>query len=125
MLTIPVSLAEKSYEVRIADGLLAVAGEEARGLFPQAKACAVVSDDTVAPLYAVDPGLLGHCLAGHVSAEAGHRALLGRMRLDPILDFGMRLGEGSGAALALGILRAAVACHDGMATFAEAGVSDA
>ena len=79
----------------------------------------------VAPLYAVDPGLLAHCLAGHVSAEAGHRALLGRMGLVPILDFGMRLGEGSGAALALGILRAAVACHDGMATFDEAGVSDA
>jgi 3-dehydroquinate synthase len=52
MLTIPVSLAEKSYEVRIADGLLATAGEEARALFPQAKACAVVSDETVAPLYA-------------------------------------------------------------------------
>jgi len=51
MLTIPVSLAEKSYEVRIADGLLASAGEEARALFPQANACAVVSDDTVAPLY--------------------------------------------------------------------------
>lgn len=52
MLTIPVSLADNSYEVRIADGLLASAGAEARALFPTAKTCAVVSDDTVAPLYA-------------------------------------------------------------------------
>ena len=52
MLTIPVPLAEKSYEVRIADGLLASAGTVAREFFPAACACAVVSDDTVAPLYA-------------------------------------------------------------------------
>ena len=52
MLTIPVPLAEKSYEVRIADGLLASAGTVAREFFPAARACAVVSDDTVAPLYA-------------------------------------------------------------------------
>jgi nicotinate-nucleotide--dimethylbenzimidazole phosphoribosyltransferase len=42
----------------------------------------------------------------------------------PLLDLGMRLGEASGAALALGLLRAALGCHTGMATFAEAGVSD-
>ena len=41
----------------------------------------------------------------------------------PILDLGMRLGEGSGAALAVGVIKAAVACHNGMATFAEAGVA--
>lgn len=76
-----------------------------------------------APLHATAPGLLMHCLAGHVSAEAGHRRLLGRMGLEPILDLGMRLGEGTGAALALGIVRAALACHGGMATFDEAGVS--
>ena len=75
------------------------------------------------PLHAVDPRLLAHCLAGHVSAEAGHRALLARLGLEPILDLGMRLGEGTGAALALGIVRAALACHNGMATFAEAQVS--
>jgi nicotinate-nucleotide--dimethylbenzimidazole phosphoribosyltransferase len=67
---------------------------------------------------------LDHCVAGHCSAEAGHRALLERLALKPILDLGMRLGEASGAAVAIGILRAAVATHTGMATFEEAGVSD-
>jgi nicotinate-nucleotide--dimethylbenzimidazole phosphoribosyltransferase len=43
----------------------------------------------------------------------------------PLLSLGMRLGEGSGAAVAIGVLKAAIACHSGMATFAEAGVSDA
>jgi len=70
------------------------------------------------------PGALAHCLAGHVSAEAAHRRLLGRLDLAPLLDLGMRLGEGSGAALAVGIARAALACHVGMATFTQAGVSD-
>jgi nicotinate-nucleotide--dimethylbenzimidazole phosphoribosyltransferase len=69
-------------------------------------------------------GALDHCLAGHCSAEAGHRGLLARLGLAPLLDLGMRLGEGSGAAAAIGILRAAVATHTGMATFEEAGVSD-
>lgn len=70
------------------------------------------------------PGALDHCIAGHVSAESAHRRLLGALGLDPLLDLGLRLGEGSGAAVALGVVRAAVACHSGMATFAEAGVSD-
>ena len=63
-------------------------------------------------------------LAAHVSAEAAHRALLDALGLVPLLDLGMRLGEASGAAVAVLILRAALACHTGMATFAEAGVSD-
>ena len=67
---------------------------------------------------------LEHALAAHVSAEAGHRMLLTELRLDPLLDLGMRLGEGSGAAVAVSVLRAALACHLGMATFAEAGVAD-
>jgi nicotinate-nucleotide--dimethylbenzimidazole phosphoribosyltransferase len=58
-----------------------------------------------------------------VSAEAGHRALLNELRLAPLLDLNMRLGEASGAALAALLVRAALACHTGMATFAEAGVS--
>lgn len=70
------------------------------------------------------PGALDHCVAGHRSAEAGHRGLLARLGLEPLLDLGMRLGEASGAAAAIGILRAAVATHTGMATFEEAGVSD-
>jgi nicotinate-nucleotide--dimethylbenzimidazole phosphoribosyltransferase len=66
---------------------------------------------------------LAHCIAGHVSGEPGHRALLRALDLPPLLDLGMRLGEGTGAALAVNIIRAAVATHNGMATFAEAGVS--
>lgn len=78
-----------------------------------------------AVLYAADKRLLDHCLVGHVSAEPGHRKLLAAIHKRPVLEFDMRLGEGSGAALALGILRAALACHNGMATFGEAGVSEA
>ena len=70
-------------------------------------------------------GALDHCLAGHVSAEAGHGRLLAALGKDPLLNLGLRLGEGTGAALALGIVQGAVACHSGMATFAEAGVSGA
>ncbi|EAU46882.1 nicotinate-nucleotide--dimethylbenzimidazole phosphoribosyltransferase [Salipiger bermudensis] len=78
----------------------------------------------VAPLHAARPALLDHCLIGHASAEPGHRGMTEAMGKRPILDLGMALGEGSGAALALGVLRGALACHNGMATFAEAGVSD-
>ncbi|HEY0212286.1 MAG TPA: nicotinate-nucleotide--dimethylbenzimidazole phosphoribosyltransferase [Paenirhodobacter sp.] len=78
-----------------------------------------------APLFGADPRLLDHCLIGHVSAEPGHRRLIAALGKTAVLDFDMRLGEGSGAALALGILRAALECHNGMATFGEAGVSEA
>ncbi|MGH9808941.1 MAG: nicotinate-nucleotide--dimethylbenzimidazole phosphoribosyltransferase, partial [Terriglobia bacterium] len=61
----------------------------------------------------------------HVSAEAAHRALLDELRFNPLLDLDMRLGEASGAAVAIMVVRAAVACHIGMATFSEAGVSGA
>jgi nicotinate-nucleotide--dimethylbenzimidazole phosphoribosyltransferase len=77
----------------------------------------------VAPLAKLRADTLAHVLAGHVSAEAGHHTLLDELRLKPLVDLGMRLGEASGAALALLILRAALACHTGMATFAQAGVS--
>ncbi|UDQ87634.1 MULTISPECIES: nicotinate-nucleotide--dimethylbenzimidazole phosphoribosyltransferase [Xanthobacter] len=77
-----------------------------------------------AVLHAMNPNALDHCLAGHVSAEKAHRQLLDRLGLVPLLDLGMRLGEGSGAALSIGVVKAAVACHRGMATFAEAGVSE-
>ena len=76
-----------------------------------------------APLAVAQSGALDHCLAAHVSAEAGHRRLLEALRLAPLLDLGMRLGEASGAALAVPLLRAALACHTGMATFAEAAVA--
>ncbi|MCB9947800.1 MAG: nicotinate-nucleotide--dimethylbenzimidazole phosphoribosyltransferase [Rhodospirillaceae bacterium] len=77
-----------------------------------------------AVLHALDPRALEHCLVAHVSAEPGHRRLLERLGHRPLLDLGMRLGEASGAALAIPIIKAAVACHADMATFAEAGVSD-
>ncbi len=76
-----------------------------------------------AVLYAADQRALDHCVAGHVSAEPGHRLLLEKLGKRPLLDLGMRLGEASGATLALGLLKAAAACHSGMATFGEAGVS--
>ncbi|MBZ0215483.1 MAG: nicotinate-nucleotide--dimethylbenzimidazole phosphoribosyltransferase [Fimbriimonadaceae bacterium] len=78
----------------------------------------------VAPLHAGNRGALDHCLAGHVSAEPGHWNLLRGLNLEPLLDLNMRLGEGSGAALAVSLIKAALAVHNGMATFAEAGVSN-
>lgn len=68
-------------------------------------------------------GALDHCVAGHLSAEPGHRRLLERLGKEPLLSLGMRLGEASGAAVALGVLKAALATHNGMATFDEAAVS--
>src|SRR5436305_4737881 len=74
-------------------------------------------------LYAADPRALDHCVAGHVSAVAGHARAVDRLGKPAVGDLGMRLGEASGATLALGLLKAAVACHAGMASFAEAGVN--
>ena len=76
-----------------------------------------------AVLHALDASALDHCLAAHVSAESAHAEALRRLGKAPLVDLGMRLGEGSGAALAVGVVRCAVACHNGMATFAEAGVA--
>jgi nicotinate-nucleotide--dimethylbenzimidazole phosphoribosyltransferase len=74
-------------------------------------------------LFAADPRALDHCIVAHRSTEPGHSRLLERIGKAPLLDLGMRLGEASGATLAIAIVKAAVACHSGMATFAEAGVS--
>lgn len=71
------------------------------------------------------PGALDHAWAGHVSAEAGHARLLDALGKAPLLSLGMRLGEGSGGVLAIGVLKGAAACLSGMATFGEAGVSEA
>ena len=78
----------------------------------------------VAPLAKLDPTALDHAQLAHVSAEAGHRALAEILGFAPLFDLGMRLGEGSAATLAVPILRAAVATHTGMATFAEAAVDN-
>jgi nicotinate-nucleotide--dimethylbenzimidazole phosphoribosyltransferase len=76
-----------------------------------------------AVLQRLDSRLLDHCLVAHVSAEPGHRRLLQKIGKPAVIDLGMRLGEASGATLVIPILKAAVACHSGMATFQEAGVS--
>lgn len=77
----------------------------------------------VAPMMRLHPHGLDHTIASHCSAEAGHRGLLSALNLKPLLDLGMRLGEGSGACLAVNILRSSLACYTGMASFADAGVS--
>ena len=69
------------------------------------------------------PDSLNHCLIAHMSAEPGHQHLMAEMKKSAILNLDMRLGEGSGAALALSILRGAVACHNQMATFSSAGIA--
>ena len=70
------------------------------------------------------PGASGWWQAGHRSTEPAHTIALAHLGLEPIVDLGMRLGEGSGAAVALPVLRAAVATLSSMATFGEAEVSD-
>jgi nicotinate-nucleotide--dimethylbenzimidazole phosphoribosyltransferase len=81
------------------------------------------STAAAAVLFAADPRALDHCVVAHVSAEPGHLRLIEQIGQRPLFDFGMRLGEASGATLGFAVLKAAVACHTGMATFAEAGVS--
>jgi nicotinate-nucleotide--dimethylbenzimidazole phosphoribosyltransferase len=83
-----------------------------------------VATSAIAVLYTIDKRAIEHCLFAHVSAEPAHARALAAMGVRPLLDLGMRLGEGTGAALAAGIVRAAARLHSGMATFAEAGVSD-
>jgi nicotinate-nucleotide--dimethylbenzimidazole phosphoribosyltransferase len=77
-----------------------------------------------AVLHRAAPGALDHCLAGHVSAEGAHGRMLAELGKAPLLSLNLRLGEGSGAALAIPVVQAACACQSGMATFAEAGVSE-
>ncbi|HYD69110.1 nicotinate-nucleotide--dimethylbenzimidazole phosphoribosyltransferase [Azospirillum sp.] len=77
-----------------------------------------------AVLFKADRRALDHCVVAHRSVEPGHTRLLEVIGKQPVLDLGMRLGEGSGAALAINIVKAAAACHAGMATFASAGVTD-
>ncbi len=77
-----------------------------------------------AVLRQTNPAALDHCLAGHRSAEQAHARMLQQFGMAPLLSLDLRLGEGSGAALAIGVIKGAVACHSGMATFAEAGVAD-
>lgn len=82
-----------------------------------------VATAAAAVLYAVHPASLDHCQFAHLSDEQGHRLALETMAKTPLLDLGMRLGEGSGAGVALGIVRTALAVHRDMATFEQAAVS--
>lgn len=75
-------------------------------------------------LHATQDGVLDHAVAGHQSDERAHARMLEALGKAPLLQLGLRLGEASGGALAIGVLQGAIACHSGMATFAEAGVSD-
>ena len=70
-----------------------------------------------------DKKILDHCLISHLSPEPGHSGILSYLDKEPILDLNLRLGEGSGAAVASLIIKSALAIHNGMATFSEAGVS--
>ena len=74
--------------------------------------------------YAIAPNAAQSFIASHQSVEPGHRISLSHMGLEPLLELGMRLGEGSGAALAIPIVEAAAKCLSDMTTFAEAGVSE-
>jgi nicotinate-nucleotide--dimethylbenzimidazole phosphoribosyltransferase len=82
-----------------------------------------VATVAAAVLARIDGAALDHCQIAHISTEAGHRRLLDHLGKRPLLDLDMRLGEASGAAVALAVLRGAVAAHNGMATFEEAGVA--
>ncbi|NUO82229.1 nicotinate-nucleotide--dimethylbenzimidazole phosphoribosyltransferase, partial [candidate division KSB1 bacterium] len=75
--------------------------------------------------YLLAPQLKGRLIAGHASVEPGQRAALAWLGTEPLLDLGLRLGEGTGAVLAFGLVEAAARILNEMATFAEAGVSGA
>jgi nicotinate-nucleotide--dimethylbenzimidazole phosphoribosyltransferase len=83
-----------------------------------------IATAAAAPLARLRADALDHVQVAHCSAEAGHRDLCAALGFRPILDLDMRLGEASGAALSVAVLRAALACHLGMATFDEAGVDE-
>ena len=83
-----------------------------------------VATAAAAVLYKAETTALDHCLFGHTSAEPAHAKLLKTMDKEALLNLGMRLGEASGAAMAAGVVKAALACHNGMATFDGAGVSN-
>ncbi len=77
-----------------------------------------------AVLHAANPAALDHCVAGHCSAEGAHGEVLEPLGLKPLLSLGLRLGEGTGAALAMSVVKAAASCQSGMATFSSAGVAN-
>ena len=132
-----VDAAVKHHGAALADplgALAAVGGRELAAIFGATLAArkrgipllldGFVCTAAAAPLARLHASGLAHATAAHASAEAGHRRLLEKLALKPLLDLGMRLGEASGACLAVNIVRAALECHARMASFAEAGVSE-
>jgi nicotinate-nucleotide--dimethylbenzimidazole phosphoribosyltransferase len=106
-------------EIAVLAGLALGAGEHGLGYVCDG----VIATAAAAVAAAIAPDLTPRLLAGHRSPEPAHAALLDHLGLDPVLDLRMRLGEASGAVAALAVLKLAAAAHDGMQTFAEAGVS--
>jgi nicotinate-nucleotide--dimethylbenzimidazole phosphoribosyltransferase len=106
-------------EIAVLTGLALGAGEHGLGYVTDG----VIATAAAAIAAEIAPEAAHRFLAGHRSPEPAHAALLTHLRLTPILDLRMRLGEASGAVAALAILKLAAAAHDGMQTFAEAGVS--
>jgi nicotinate-nucleotide--dimethylbenzimidazole phosphoribosyltransferase len=106
-------------EIALLCGLALGAGEHGLGYVCDG----LIATAAAAVAVGIESDLRPRLLAGHRSPEPAHEALLEHLGLEPVLDLGMRLGEGSGATAALAVLRLALAAHDGMATFAEAGVS--
>jgi nicotinate-nucleotide--dimethylbenzimidazole phosphoribosyltransferase len=103
-----------------------IAGSILAGAFHR---CPVVIDGFISTAgaliaHALCPDVKQYLFAGHCSEEAGHRLMLNYLGLDPILDLGMRLGEGTGAALAMNIIEAAVGIFKEVLTFDEAGVAN-
>ena len=82
-----------------------------------------ICTSAAATLTIFDNKILDHCLVSHLSTEPGHYGILSYLNKKPILDLNLRLGEGSGAAIASLIIKSSIAIHNGMATFNEAGVS--
>ncbi|MFY0679525.1 MAG: nicotinate-nucleotide--dimethylbenzimidazole phosphoribosyltransferase [Thalassovita sp.] len=108
------------YELAAMAGAIARAGQLKIPVLLDGFICCAAA----ACLQRTQPQALDHCVAAHVSAEAAHGALLAHLDKSPLLSLGLRLGEGSGAALAIAVVQGAIACHSGMATFAEAGVAE-
>jgi nicotinate-nucleotide--dimethylbenzimidazole phosphoribosyltransferase len=106
-------------ELAVLCGLVLGAGEHGLGYVCDG----IVATAAAAIAATWEPSVTPRLLAGHRSPEPAHALLLERLGLQPVVDLGMRLGEASGAAVALAVLRTACALHAGMATFGAAGVS--
>lgn len=113
--------------VRLAGGpeLVAIAGAAVEA---RARSIPVVLDGFVvtaacAALEVARPGALDHCVAGHCSGEPGHRLLLDKLAKVPLVDLGLRLGEGSGALVAVPLIGLAAVCVTDVATFTEWGIA--